>query len=248
MGDTKRGRLGAASLSAGVNTSVYAVTDGRDAVVDILISNFAGQKEFAEIDIAIVDGAVGDIAAEDYIYNNLKLDYGKVLVLPGQQMSADECVVANSSVSGVVVRVSGVEQEAASGSSPALQICKLTSQVLDFDDFTDDSDFGYIYFDEDLPAGALVLGWRAKIIDGFIGDVSATFQVGVEDDPDAFSATTTQSCFIGENVYRGCGAQAAEAGVNAHSAQPPRVTVTTDADFSDVTAGSMIVDLYYIQG
>ena len=130
---------------------------------------------------------------------------------------------------------------------PAPGIAKLDSQSLEIAAFTDNTDTtGYIDFTTTLPAGALVLGWKAVVSVGFAGDTTAVMQVGVAGDLDDFTADTTQSCLAAGTV--GSAAQANDAAYN-NAAVTPRVTVTGGADFTSIVTaagGTMVVTIYYI--
>ncbi|MCP4410908.1 MAG: hypothetical protein GY807_24845 [Gammaproteobacteria bacterium] len=117
------------------------------------------------------------------------------------------------------------------------------SQSLEFGDFTDNTDAtGYVDFDTNIPASAIVLGWEAVVSTGFTGDTTAVIQVGIAGDLDAFSADTAQSVLAAASV--GSGALALEAYRGA--ATTPRVTVTGGADFTSISAGVMVVTIFYI--
>jgi hypothetical protein len=125
-------------------------------------------------------------------------------------------------------------------------IKSIVSQVLDYDDFTDNDDAtGYVDFDTDLPAGAMPIGWRAVVTEGFTGDTTAVMEVGIDGDEDKYSANTEQSCFAAGTV--GSLALAAAALTDHDEAQTPRVTVTGGSNFGDVDAGSMQVEIFYIE-
>ncbi|MBT3201173.1 MAG: hypothetical protein HN350_14825 [Phycisphaerales bacterium] len=123
------------------------------------------------------------------------------------------------------------------------QKTKTVSQVLDFDDFTDNGDAtGYIDFTtDDIPAGSIVTGWKAVPTAGFTGDTTAVIEVGTAADPDAFSADTSQSVLAAATVGSGAAPDTAFVG----AATTPRVTVTGAADFTSISAGSMTVTVYY---
>jgi len=122
---------------------------------------------------------------------------------------------------------------------------KLVSQVLDIGDFTDNGDAtGYIDFTSGtIPAGSIVVGWKAVVATGFTGDTTAAIEVGVSGDTDAYSEDTAQSVLGAGTV--GSAARALEAFVG--SVATPRVTVTGGADFGNISAGQMTVTLYYKQ-
>jgi len=243
--DTKRGRLGVAELAAATLTSVYAVTDGNDALVNVFISNLAGAYEDSEIDVAIVDGAVGDVADEDYIIRGFSLKLGEYIPLLGLNLSANECICVQSTRAGITVRVSGVEEETAL----TFGIKKLTSQSLEIANFTDNANTtGYIDFTTgQLPIGAIVLGWKATTTVGFAGDTTAVVQVGVSGDVDAFSANVAGSCLAVGVV--GSASLAAASATPIAVAKTPRVTVTGASDFGLIVTnatGTMVVDIYYM--
>ena len=120
----------------------------------------------------------------------------------------------------------------------------ITSQTLDFDDFTDNTNTtGYIDITTKLPALAVPIAWKAVVSTGFTGDTTATMQVGVSGDLDKFSGVTTNSCLAAGTV----GAMALNSVALSSSEQTVRVTVTGAADFTSITAGSMVVTLYYLQ-
>jgi len=123
------------------------------------------------------------------------------------------------------------------------RVDSLISQTLAYGDFTDNGDAtGYIDFDSDLPEGAIVLGFKADVTTGFTGDTSAVIKVGKAGDTDAFSAETNKSVFAVDIVRSA--ADQANAACDANVT--PRVTVTTNADFTSVSAGAMTVTIYYL--
>ena len=129
------------------------------------------------------------------------------------------------------------------------EITYLTSQELDHAAFTDNAGTatGFIDFTSGtLPVGAIPLGWKAVTSEGFAGDVSATVQVGVTGDVDRFTADVSGSCFTAITV--GSAALAVDAAKGIAAVATPRVTVTTNADFTSVSAGKMVVTVYYIAG
>jgi len=127
--------------------------------------------------------------------------------------------------------------------NPGMKV--LTSQSLAFGDFTDNGDAtGYIDFTSGtIPVSAIVLGWEAVVSTGFTGDTTAVIEVGVSGDTDAFSADTAQSVLAAATV--GSASLAAESYIG--SAATPRVTVTGGADFGSISAGTMVVTVFYME-
>lgn len=152
-----------------------------------------------------------------------------------EQLSVNELTVNKIIASGTTM-----------GVGPAVA-SSITSQVLGVGSFTDNTDTtGYIDIATQLPAGALVIGWKAVISGGFSGDTTATMQVGVSGTLDKFSVNTTTSCLTTGTV--GCGAKLS-ASTYLATATTVRVTVTGAADFTAIktaAVGSMVVTVYFI--
>lgn len=93
-----------------------------------------------------------------------------------------------------------------------------------------------------LPVGALVLGTVLSAVTGFIGDTSATLTVGDGSDVDRYM-TGTPSVFT-TAAYVECGIPS---GIKlVVTANSPTLTLTSNADFTNVTAGSVTVSIYYV--
>ncbi len=122
---------------------------------------------------------------------------------------------------------------------------KMDSQNLLIADFTDGTGTsGYLDIDVDLPANAIVVGWKAVVTGAFAGDTSAVISVGITGDTDKYSGVTTASCFAAGTV----GAMGNTDSAMATAAQTVRVTVTGNADFTSIVTdgnGAMIISLYY---
>jgi hypothetical protein len=118
---------------------------------------------------------------------------------------------------------------------------------LDFDDFTDGgSTSGHVDLTTALPAGALVIGWRATVATGFTGDTTAVIGVGVSGDTDRFSQDGTQSVLAAATVGSANPATA-DGGDGLNAAQTVRITVTGTADFTSIAAGSIsLFEVFYI--
>ena len=121
------------------------------------------------------------------------------------------------------------------------------SQALAYGDFTDGLGLsGHIDFTTDqVPAGAIPLGFKAVVATGFTGDTTAVIDVGISGDTNRFTADSTQSVLATATV--GSNALAADACDGMNAAQTIRVTVTGTADFSSISAGSMVVTVYWVE-
>lgn len=122
---------------------------------------------------------------------------------------------------------------------------KKLQQSLVLADFTDNGNTtGYADFETPLPAGAVPLAWKAVVSQGFTGDTTAVMQLGVSGDLDRFSNVTDQSVLAAGTV----GSRVADDGLDGiAAAQTPRVTITGAADFGNISAGALVVELYYIE-
>ena len=95
-----------------------------------------------------------------------------------------------------------------------------------------------------LPIGAHVLATTYTQITGFTGDTSAVMTVGDGSDVDRYNTSTP-------SVFTTAGAVEAgvPSGVKGHAAAIyPTLTVTSNADFTNVTAGAVKVTIFYVKG
>ena len=129
----------------------------------------------------------------------------------------------------------------------ASAIKSISSGVLDHASFTDNTGTatGYIDITPQLPAGAIPVGWKAVVTEGFAGDTTAVIQVGIAGDVDRFSADTTGSVLATGTV--GSKVIAADGCKSIAAATTVRVTVTGGADWGSITAGKVAVELFYVQ-
>jgi hypothetical protein len=124
-------------------------------------------------------------------------------------------------------------------------IKKLVSQTLDHAAFTDGtSTSGYIAFTTgSIPAGSIVLAWRADISEAFACSSTATATVGPTGDKDAWTIGDPSVAAIG-TIWAKADYSDTDTLVEANTV--PYVEVTEDSDFGDVTAGKMVVTIYYL--
>ena len=125
-------------------------------------------------------------------------------------------------------------------------IKKLVSQSLDHAAFADGGGAaGSIAFTTgQIPANSLVLGWKAVVSEAFTCSSTCTATVGPTSDKDAWTVGDPSVAATGT-----VGAQAdfADSECFVTAATTPYVEVTEDSDFGDVTAGRMVVTIYYIE-
>lgn len=95
-----------------------------------------------------------------------------------------------------------------------------------------------------IPKGAVVLGARVKVPEGFAGDTTATVQIGDGSDADRYS-TGTPSVFATAADGIQIGIPSGTKTLTASNR--PTITVTGTADWGSVTAGKLDVAIYYIE-
>lgn len=121
----------------------------------------------------------------------------------------------------------------------------VVSERVERSQFTDDATtVGKYNMVETIPAGAVVLRTLLKGVVGFIGDTSATIQVGEStgNDVDRFTTGTPSVFTTAANVDAGAVSGAAYVG----TAFRPWIHVTANSDFTLVTAGAVTVEIHYL--
>lgn len=118
------------------------------------------------------------------------------------------------------------------------------SETITFSQFTDGgSTSGTKNLATQIPVGARFLGCHLTALTGFTGDTSATVIIGDGTDTDRYM-TGTPSVFTTAANGLSLGNPS---GVLYHdAAKTVTVTVTSGADFTSVSAGSMTVEYFYL--
>ncbi len=94
-----------------------------------------------------------------------------------------------------------------------------------------------------IPIGAIYLHSKVIVNAGFAGDTSAALTIGDGTDVDRYNTSTINVFATAANGV----APGAPSGTIYHAAAvTPVLTVTTNADFTSVSAGSLTVSLFYI--
>jgi len=147
-------------------------------------------------------------------------------------------------VTGATTLNGGITAGATAGVTTFGPLVKLTETVA-FGDFTDggatvgtfDLTVGTI------PAGAYFLGASVTAVTGFAGDTSAALTIGDGTDVDRYNTSTVDVFTTAANGV----AAGAPSGVRYHdAAKTVKLTITTAADFTSVSAGSVTVELFYL--
>jgi hypothetical protein len=124
---------------------------------------------------------------------------------------------------------------------------KLTKN-LKYSDFTDGGSTAgtYTFTGSDglFPPNSIVLGWSADVVTGFTGDTSCTMQIGDAGGAGDYSTTTSGSVYTSlTRIGSFTVVASAHTGSDAIGAL---VTLTSNADFTSITAGEMNVNIYYL--
>ena len=118
-------------------------------------------------------------------------------------------------------------------------------ETFEHTDFTDGgAAVGTAQFASSLPKGAVVLGSKVRVGEGFAGDTSAAMTIGDGSDADRYNTGTI-------DVFS-TAADGVQSGVPSGNklltaANRPTLTITTNADFTSVSAGEVTVAIYYIE-
>lgn len=103
-------RLGAVAPSATTDTSLYAVPASTAAILDgITVCN--RDTSDATFRIAHVDGAIGSVSDEDYIYYDFRITAQSTIegILKGQCMATTHSILVYASSANLSFTVGGME-------------------------------------------------------------------------------------------------------------------------------------------
>jgi len=124
------------------------------------------------------------------------------------------------------------------------------AQLVKYSDFTDDGSdgIGDLIMDTQIPAGSFILGCKATVKTGFTGEGStATMKIGTSKDAGDITGNSTLDVFTGgtRNLVAASFISSDAGLIAVSSAQTVYVGVTVSSDFTDVSAGLMLVEVYY---
>jgi hypothetical protein len=124
-----------------------------------------------------------------------------------------------------------------------MQIRRITATV-GFAAFTDGgAAIGTYSLTDVIPVGSLYVGTAVTSVTGFAGDTSAVLTIGDGTDVDRYNTSTINVFATAANGI----ASGIPSGALYHAAQiTPKLTVTTAADFTSVSAGSVTIEMYYL--
>lgn len=104
------GRLGAAALAATTDTALYVVPAARKATCSVSLCNRSASD--VTIRLAMIDGALGTLATEDYLEYDTTLPAGGTLERTGLPLTATHTLMARASAASVSAVVYGIEEDA----------------------------------------------------------------------------------------------------------------------------------------
>jgi hypothetical protein len=118
----------------------------------------------------------------------------------------------------------------------------LISQRVAYTDFTDGGGAtGTKDLNASIPAGAYFINTLVTDLDDFVGSAVVTFTIGDGTDVDRYNTGTPDAAADGDILDVGV-----PSGTLLHTAaKTPKITITDDSDFGDITAGAMTVTMFY---
>ena len=155
--------------------------------------------------------------------------------------------MASTTFSGPVISTAGftgdITATTVNGETVSGSLVKV-SEVVTRASFTDGgSTSGTRALTTDIPIGARIIGMHITALTGFTGDTSAVVIIGDGSDTDRYM-TGTPSVFT---TAAGGISLGIPSGIAYHDvAKTVTVTVTSAADFTNVSAGSMTVEYFYL--
>jgi hypothetical protein len=125
------------------------------------------------------------------------------------------------------------------------------SQIVKYGDLVDGGGAaGTLVLTKKIPAGSLVIGSKVIVTEGFTGDTTAVMDIGDGSDADLFSYTTHNVLAAARNLMEGCDSAAAGntgTGIVPISSEASvTITITGGADFGAISAGKLLVEIYYL--
>jgi len=200
--------------------------------IDIPIDENGAIK--ADIKDALADGNIF-IGDSDGVTSEVAMSGDATIANTGAVTIAADAVTTAKILDGAVT--------SAKLADPTLHVLEQAVAVADFDDSGTNA-VGFIDLLTDLPAGAIVTRVGLSALTGFAGDTSATIQIGDGSTADRYSTGTpdvfTTAAFVDAGVVSGTAYDLA--------AVTPRVTITSDSDFTSVVTdanGAITISIFY---
>lgn len=129
------------------------------------------------------------------------------------------------------------------------------SQDISYGDFTDKDTYGSLTMTDKIPAGSFVIGSKVTVKTGFTGDgVTCALKIGDSGDDNCYSGATTHAIvdaatnLVIAAVIHSNTNSSDDIGLVAEASEVTVLLVATgaDTDWSDVSAGEMTVEVFYL--
>ena len=123
------------------------------------------------------------------------------------------------------------------------------SQIVKFSDFTDDGSdaVGDLVMNKQVPAGSFVLGVKVTVKTGFVGDTTAILAVGAAKDGNDWSGNSTINVLAAGRNKMASAFLSTDGGIQAISSDNSvYLGITGTSDFTLITAGEMLVEVFYL--
>lgn len=104
------GRLGAAALAATTDTALYVTPASRKATGTLTLANRSSTD--ATVRVAMIDGAIGTLANEDYLAYDLTLPGNGQYILDRLPMATTHTLMVRASTANVSATFIGIEEDA----------------------------------------------------------------------------------------------------------------------------------------
>ena len=221
-----------ATISTGTANLTFAPAGGLTSVTGALnVSTDLDVVDTVTAGDIVVDEATGVISFTGATSATISTGTSNITIAPAGGLTS---ITGDAAVSGGLTVTGNITAGGFVGSA---------SKSFVVGDMTDNTNTtGYIDFAAGaVPAGAVVLGWKAVTATGFTGDTTAVIQVGIAGGVGNFSTTTNGSCVAAGTV----GSASVLASSFCAAATTPRVTITGGADFTSISAGNCTVTVYY---
>ena len=121
------------------------------------------------------------------------------------------------------------------------------SQIVEYGDLTDGgSTTGTLNLTKQIPAGSFVIGSKVTVKTAFDG-ANNTLAIGTSGDDNEYSGNGTHDISsAASNLVRAAFISSAAGIIAEGSDISVKLTITDDSSFGDITAGRMLVEVFYL--
>jgi len=225
-------KMNEAGQQSGLGTILEDLLDGSYDVSDL--------SDALDVVEALVPSAAGTAEASKLALLGANKNLDVLAVADGGLSLGSGAGTAITSTAAELNLLDGVTSDAAS-----LSALQKFSETVAYGDFTDGGAAvgTYDITAGTIPVGATFLFAAITAVTGFAGDVSAALTLGDGSDVDRYNATTID---VFSDAANGIAA-GSPSGVLYHDTEATiTLTITTNADWTSVSAGSVTVEFYYL--